>query len=44
MELKQRRVSEKEFDRITEEIRAIVGTKLKNHKDGDAERLLNGPE
>ncbi len=42
MELKRRRVSEEEFDRITAEIRAIVGTRLKNHKDGDAERLLTG--
>lgn len=42
MELRRRRVTAEEFDRITAEIRAIVGARLKDHKDGDAERLLTG--
>jgi hypothetical protein len=41
MELKQKqKLTREEFDRITSEIRALVGDRLKNHKEGDAERLL----
>lgn len=41
MELKQKqRLSKEEFDRLTGEIRTIVGDRFKNHKDGDAEQLL----
>jgi hypothetical protein len=41
MEPKQeQRLSREEFDKITAELRAIVGDKLRGHKDGDAERLL----
>lgn len=42
MEPKQEKekLTREEFDRITAEMRALVGDKLRNHKDGDAERLL----
>ena len=40
MELKQQKPTKKEFERIASEIRALVGDKLKNHKDGDAEQSL----
>ncbi len=41
MVLKQeQRLTKEEFERIASEIRVLVGDKLKNHKDGDAERLL----
>lgn len=41
MEPKQaQRLSREEFDKITAEITAAIGDKLKGHKDGDAERLL----
>lgn len=41
MEPKQaQRLSREEFDRISAEIRALIGDKLKGHKDGDAEELL----
>jgi len=34
------RMPKQEFDRLTDEIRAIVGSRLKNHKDGDSEQAL----
>lgn len=41
MELKQQeKLTREEFDKIAAEIRALVGNKMKNHKEGDAERLL----
>jgi len=41
MELKQeQKLTKKEFEKLSAEIRALVGDKLKGHKDGDAERLL----
>jgi hypothetical protein len=41
MELKHRKkLTKEEFDRIASEIRALVGNKMKNHREGDAERLL----
>jgi len=41
MELRQKqRLSKEEFDRLTEDIRSIVGDRFKNHKDGDSELLL----
>jgi hypothetical protein len=41
MEPKQeKKLTREEFDKITSEMRALVGDKLHNHKDGDAERLL----
>lgn len=41
MELKQeQRLTKKEFEKLSAEIRELVGDKLKGHKDGDAERLL----
>lgn len=42
MEPKQeeKRLTREEFDKLTGEIRDIIGDKLKGHKDGDAERLL----
>jgi hypothetical protein len=41
MEPKQeKKLTREEFDKITSEMRALVGDKLRNHKDGDAERLL----
>jgi hypothetical protein len=41
MELKQQqKLTREEFDRIASEIRDLVGDKMRNHKEGDAERLL----
>lgn len=41
MEPKQEaKLTREEFEKISSEIRGLVGGKLKNHKDGDAERLL----
>jgi hypothetical protein len=43
MELKQeeqRKLTKKEFEKLSAEIRELVGDKLKRHKDGDAEQLL----
>ena len=42
MELKQeqRKLTKREFERLSSEIRELVGDKLKRHKGGDAERLL----
>ncbi len=41
MELKQeQKLTKKEFEKLSAEIRALVGDKLKGHKDGDAERLV----
>jgi hypothetical protein len=41
MELKQQqKLTREEFERIASEMRALVGDKLKNHKNGDAEPLL----
>lgn len=41
MEPKQeKKLTRAEFDKITSQMRALVGDKLRNHKDGDAERLL----
>ena len=37
---KEEKLTRKEFERLTSEMRALVGDKLRNHKDGDAERLL----
>jgi len=42
MEIKQhsRKLTKEEFDEIASEIRTLVGDKMKNHEEGDAERLL----
>ena len=41
MEPKQeKKLTREEFEKITSEMQALVGDKLRNHKDGDAERLL----
>jgi hypothetical protein len=41
MELRQeRKLSKDEFERVASELRQSVGSKMRNHKDGDAERLL----
>jgi len=41
MEPKQeKKLTREEFDRITAEMTALVGDKLRNHKEGDAERYL----
>ena len=42
MEPKQeeKKLTREEFDKISDEIRTLIGDKLKGHKDGDAERLL----
>ena len=42
MEPKQeeKKLTREEFDKLTAEITAAIGDKLKGHKDGDAERLL----
>ena len=41
MEPKQEeKLTREELESIVSEFRALVGDKLKNHKDGDAERLL----
>ena len=45
MQLKQKRhLSKEEFDKITEDIRDMIGDRLKNHKDGDSERFLLSKE
>ncbi|MDG6924954.1 MAG: hypothetical protein JRN09_00215 [Nitrososphaerota archaeon] len=36
----EKKLTRAEFDKITSQMRALVGDKLCNHKDGDAERLL----
>ena len=36
----EKKLTREEFDKLTAEIHAIIGDKLKGHKDGDAERLL----
>ena len=41
MELKQeRRLTKQEFEALASEIRAIVGDRLKKHRDGDSEQFL----
>jgi hypothetical protein len=41
MESKQeQRLSREDFEKITSELTALIGDKLKGHKDGDAESLL----
>lgn len=42
MEPKQeeKKLSRAEAEKMVSELRALVGDKLRNHKDGDAERLL----
>ena len=41
MELKQeRRLTKQEFESLASEIRAIVGDKLRSHRDGDSEQFL----
>lgn len=41
MEPKQaQKLSREEFEKITSELRALVGDRLRDHGDGDAERLL----
>ena len=41
MQVKQEeKVTKKEFERISAELRELVGNKLKDHKDGDAELSL----
>jgi hypothetical protein len=34
------KITKKEFERLSAEIRELVGNKLKGHKDGDAEASL----
>jgi hypothetical protein len=36
----EQKISKKEFERLSAEIRELVGNKLKAHKDGDAEQPL----
>lgn len=41
MQAKQEpKITRKEFERLSAEIRGLVGNKLKGHKDGDAELSL----
>jgi len=41
MQVKQEpKVTKKEFERLSAEIRELIGNKLKSHKDGDAEAYL----
>jgi hypothetical protein len=41
MQVKQEpKVTKKEFERLSAEIRELIGNKLKGHKDGDAELYL----
>lgn len=35
-----RKLSREEFEKVSSEIRALVGDGLRDHKDGDAEKLL----
>lgn len=37
---KEPKITRKEFERLSAEIRGLVGNKLKGHKDGDAELSL----
>ncbi len=37
---REEKLTRDELEKITSEIRILIGDKLKNHKDGDAERLL----
>lgn len=37
---KEEKLTREEFDRITAELRALIGDKLRDHKDGDAEEHL----
>jgi hypothetical protein len=39
-EKEEKKLTRKEFDTITAELTALIGDKLRDHKDGDAERLL----
>jgi hypothetical protein len=36
----EKKLTREEFEKITSEMQALVGDKLRNHRDGDAERLL----
>ncbi len=36
----KRCMSNKEFERLTEEIHHTIGSKFKDHSDGDCEKLL----
>ncbi len=36
----EKKLTREEFEKITSEMRVLVGDKLRNHRDGDAERLL----
>jgi hypothetical protein len=36
----KKKLTREEFEKITSEMRSLVGDKLRNHKDGDAERYL----
>jgi len=41
LEIKHKQhLTKQDFNHITDEIRALVGKKFKNHKDGDSERTL----
>ncbi len=41
MQAKQEpKITKKEFEKLSAEIRELVGNKLKSHKDGDAELSL----
>lgn len=40
IEESHKRVTEREFDNVVSEIRAIVGNRLKEHEDGDVEEKL----
>jgi hypothetical protein len=35
-----KKLTREEFDRITAELTTLIGDKLRDHEDGDAERLL----
>jgi len=39
-EKEEKKLTREEFEKLTSEMRALVGDKLRNHKDGDAERYL----
>ncbi|MGA2663967.1 MAG: hypothetical protein ABSF83_03400 [Nitrososphaerales archaeon] len=39
-EEQERKLTREEFERLTSEMRALVGGKLRDHKDGDAELRL----
>lgn len=40
MKQQKQKLTKEEFNKITVDIRSIVGNKLKNHRDGDSEPLL----